>query len=192
MQTSIHSPTPFIWHFSDKLLPDWRCKIMSVLIVLQRSTCDLLPRTETSEAQKNNLRAKFLLFGGAIASTLRQMGYLADVFDPKTGQPVFSSSGQLGLDDVAVVSACLGYASTQVEGCSVLMHPDWGSAVYPSVLVSSAPPAIVERVVTSVMETTPADCWRGDSWGGSEESDSVRRSLSEYHHSFIGCGNFTQ
>ncbi len=75
------------------------------------------------------------------------MGHLAEVFDPRTGSPLFSQPGSLRLDDVAVVRSCLGYATCDRYGCSVILHPVWGSAVYPSTLLSSAEPHLVRGVL---------------------------------------------
>ncbi len=186
MHWSIHSPSPFLCKHSASLLPDWFCPIVSVLVVLQRADCDLVersPHTDEQEIdeQKDQLRQQFLAFGRAIAVQLRQAGYQADVFDPKTGYPIFSSPGQLWLDDVAVVRNCLGYPSVKVRGCCVIVHPDWGSAVYPSVVVSSAPLEVMAGVARELD-------WAEGVIGNGESV--LER--SEYHHSFIGCGSLTQ
>lgn len=175
MQYSIHSPTPFILKHRQQLLPDWSCDVGAVLIALQRPTCELANRSHATETQKDQLREGFLAWGMAIANQLGQLGHCADLFDPKTGYPLLSTPGQLWLDDVAVVQACLGYAAMRVEGCSVTLHPLWGSAVYPSVIVSSAPPTVVNGVANSVTAR-----------GGWEESSSWCRTRSEYHHSLTG------
>jgi hypothetical protein len=132
-----------------------------------------------TEAQKHILRDRFLQIGGAIAAQLQEQGYQADLFDPKTGLPILSQSGRC-MDDVAVVRECLGYGTMEINGCSILLHPEWGSAVYPAVLVSSAAPTVVERVASGVMG------------GGLIDNGTSRLRRSEYHHSFIGCGSFTQ
>jgi len=157
------------------LLPDWPCGVGTVLIMLQQAACDLAQRSPFTELQKNYLRENFIQTGIAIANQLRQIGYCADPFDPKTGQPLLSKPGPLGLDDIAVIRACLGYPTVQIEGCSIILHPDWGSAVYPSVILSSAPPELVRDVANSVTGK-----------GGLMVSDDWCRTRSEYHHSFIG------
>jgi hypothetical protein len=152
-----------------------------VLIVLQRADCGLIERSQITELQKDQLRDRFLQVGGAIVDQLQEQGYQADCFDPKTGLPVLSEAGQVSIDDVAVVKACLGYATLEIEGCSILLHPHWGNAVYPAVLVSSAVPAVVERVTNRVIGA-----------GGLLDKGFSRLSRSEYHHSFIACGNLIQ
>jgi Methylmalonic aciduria and homocystinuria type D protein len=147
MQCSVHTPSPFIRKHRDRLLPEWTERVCSVLVVLQSASCDLIVRNRLTELQKQSLRHQFLRWGGAIANQLHQQGYLADMFDPKTGLPTFSKPGSLGLDDVAVVQACLGYDVLQAQGCHLILHPEWGNAVYPSVIVSSAAPKVVNQVI---------------------------------------------
>lgn len=181
MQCSVHRPSPFIQNHSSKLLPTWTRPVASVVVILQPTECDLVERSPTTEAQKQQLRQRFLQVGQAIAQHLQNQGHLADLFDPKTGYPVLSPPGSLSLDDVAVVKACLGYPINALQDCCLILHPDWGSAVYPSVLMSSAAPEWVERVTRE---------W--DWWGGSVESQRSDLRRSEYHHSLIGCDKFTQ
>jgi len=150
VQYSVHWPNKFIHTHLDQLLPSWSMPVASILIVLQKSQCGLLDRTPETEAQKHQLREQFLKFGRSVVSQLYAMGHWAEMFDPQTGWPVLSDPGQLKLDDVAVVQACLGYPLLNSGGCLGIQHPDWGSAVYPSILVSSARPEIVESVASSL------------------------------------------
>jgi len=124
---------------------------LSVLIVLQQCQCVLFERTVDTEISKNQLRQQFIEFGCNITLKLREMGHLADVFDPQTGLPMISPPGQLKLDDVAVARSTLGYGVTDSDPCSMIVHPTWGGAVYPSTLVSSAQPHIVENVVRNIV-----------------------------------------
>ncbi len=146
MQYSAHAPSQFLCTHMDRLLPTWSRPIASVLIVLQPCSCDLLERTPVAEEQKQQLRQSFLQFGYEVAAKLNYLGHLVEVFDPRTGLPLLSSAGQLRLDDVAIVRSCLGYPTVDSFGCSVILHPDWGSSVYPSTLLSSAAPDLVDLV----------------------------------------------
>lgn len=121
-----------------------------MLIVLQPCDCDLLERSPTAEAQKRKLRRQFLQVGYAIATQIKQLGYTVAMFDPRTGLPLLSRPGVLRLDDVAIVQAALGYQSVYSYGCSIVVHPHWGRAVYPSTLVSSVSPALLEQILVCI------------------------------------------
>lgn len=145
-QYSVHPPSRYLCRHQNQLLPDWLGPVRSLLIMLQPCDCDLLERSPTTEAQKRKLRRQFLQFGSAIAAQINRLGYTAAIFDPRTGLPL-SRPGALRLDDVAIVQAALGYPTVRRHGCSVVIHPTWGSAVYPSTLVSSMEPALLEQVL---------------------------------------------
>jgi len=137
----------------DRLLPDWFRPVSSVLVFLQPCACNLSQRTAESEYYKHVLRQQFLQVGSRIAQELQWHGHLAELFDPKTGFPIHSRSGSLRLDDVAVVRDCLDYTTIDRQGCCVILHPTWGSSIYPSILLSSAEPQVVEPICHQLMAT---------------------------------------
>jgi hypothetical protein len=121
-----------------------------MLIVLQPCNCDLLERSPTAEAQKRELRRQFFQIGYAIAAQIKRLGHMVAIFDPRTGLPLLSRPGALRLDDVAIVQAALGYQSIHSHGCAIAIHPCWGGAVYPSTLVSSIEPALLEQILMHI------------------------------------------
>lgn len=151
MQYSVHSPNEFIRTHLGQLLPSWSLPVLSVLIVLQQCQFPLCERTVEVEKYKNQLRQQFIAFGYSVVFKLREMGHLADMFDPRTGWPIISPPGQLHLDDVAVARSALGYTINDSSPCLMIVHPTWGKAVYPSTLVSSAHPQVVEDVVKGIV-----------------------------------------
>lgn len=151
LQYSVHPPTEFIRTHLDQLLPSWSLPVLSVLIVLQLCQFTFLERTVDTEIYKNQFHQQFIEFGSQIVFQLRAMGYLADMFDPRTGWPITSPPGQLRLSDVKVVRAALGYSIDRNGPCAMIVHPTWGRAVYPSTLVSSAQLHVVEGIVANIV-----------------------------------------
>jgi len=150
IQYSVHAPNDFIHTHLDQLLPGWTVPVVSVLVILQACQFALLHKTPETEALKAKLRQRFLHLGLPIARQLQQQGYRADLFDPQTGWPLLSPPGFLRLDDVAVVRSSLGYPLVTSGGCALIQHPEWGDAVYPSILVSSAAPEVVAVVAERI------------------------------------------
>lgn len=146
IQYSVHQPTEFIRLHHSRLLPGWNSPIASLLIVLQQGQFALFDDSGQTELQKQQLRSQFLVLSFPIVQQLHRLGYEADAFDPRTGFPLHSAPGSLCLDDVAVVRATLGYEAEIRGGCLIMLHPHWQTAVYPSILVSSAPPQTLEEV----------------------------------------------
>jgi hypothetical protein len=147
MQCSVHPPPPFIQAHLDRLLPAWNRPVQSVLVVLQHCNSALWERTLETEVEKDLLRQQFIQLGQQIASQLQQLPHLVEVIDPQTGLPTLSQAGSLKLDVVRVVDACLGYTIAPSGTCKVIVHPTWGSAVYPAVILSSAQPSILQGIV---------------------------------------------
>lgn len=150
MQYSVHPPSEFIATHSEKLLPEWSDPIRSIVVVLQLSDRELTEHCRETDLQKQILRSQFLEFGLKLAESLKD--HLVELFDPKTGFPMLSEAGSLPLDDVAVVRSTLGYAIVPVGNCLTIVHPSWGSAVYPSILMSSADKTLVEAAVAGLLE----------------------------------------
>jgi hypothetical protein len=148
---SVHLPNAFICDHWHQLLPDWVVPVLSILIVLQHCPVSLRTKTPETEVHKRRLREQFLQLGQQIVGRLQEMGYHADLFDPRTGQPVFSPPGSLALDDVAVVQDALGYPAIQAGGCWLINHPLWGAAVFPSVIVSSAEPEVTAKIAKGLI-----------------------------------------
>lgn len=150
LQYSVHPAPKFIRDCFDRLLPSWSLPVLSVVVVLQLCQFAFLERTTETENYKHQFRQQFLEFGSQIVSQLGTMGYLADMFDPRTGLPVSSPPGQVRLSDVKVVGATLGYTIDRSGKCAAIVHPTWGKAVYPSTLVSSARPDVVAEIVANI------------------------------------------
>ena len=150
VEISIHTPSPYICANCEQILPDWKQQqFLWVVVVLQQSKYSLEEMTTETEIEKEKLREKFMRFGCDLAFNLRDRGYLTDLIDPRTGYPLLSHSGLVPHDDTAVAQALLKYPTIENK-CHVLVHPQWGTAVYPSVMLSEAPPDIIESVTKAI------------------------------------------
>jgi hypothetical protein len=150
VQISLHTPSQYICANCQRILPDWQQQdFLWVVVVLQQSRYPLIEITAVSEKEKERLREKFIRFGCDITFNLRDRGYLTDLIDPRTGYPLLSHPGPVPHDDTAVAKALLNYPVVKNQ-CCVLVHPLWGTAVYPSILISAAPPSVIESVTKNI------------------------------------------
>ncbi|MFN6558882.1 MAG: methylmalonic aciduria and homocystinuria type D protein [Nostoc sp. ChiSLP01] len=150
VQISIHPPSQYICANCERILPDWKQQpFLRVAIVLQQSRYQLVEKTAEIEAEKECLREKFMRFGCDLAFNLRDRGYLTDLIDPRTGYPLLSHPGAIPHDDTAAVRALLNYPVIKNQ-CRVLIHPEWGAAVYPSIIISEAPAIVIELVTKAI------------------------------------------
>jgi hypothetical protein len=146
LEVYICRPTPFVQDNLEKMLPDWTLPTAWVVIILQKAQFGLCTRSPIVEREKQRLRERFMRFGVEIAFDLKEQGNLADLIDPRSGQPLLSHPGVLNHDDVKVVSTLLGF-HTAAGNCTRIFHPQWGDAVYPSVMLSSADPKQIKAVI---------------------------------------------
>lgn len=152
VQLSIHhQPSPFIAQNLERVWSDWVLPVRTcrVILVLQQARYSLADTAPHVEREKDRLREKFMNFGLDVVRNLRDRGFLTDMIDPRTGYPQFSRPGEIAHDDTAVVKALLGFPVMH-KICSILEHPNWGSAVYPGVLMSSASPQIIKPILKRV------------------------------------------
>ncbi len=146
---SVHRPSPFVAQNLERVLPGWDLPVLWVVIVLQQAQYELIETTPDIEREKERLREKFMRFGFEVVFSLRDRGYLSNLIDPRTGYPLLSRPGEIPHDDTAVVHALLGFPIIRNQ-CRVLEHPTWGTAVYPSTLLTSASPKVIKPVLKRV------------------------------------------
>ena len=89
-------------------------------------------------------------FACSLVFQLRDAHYLSDIFDPRNGYPLLSRPGKITLSDTTVVKDLLGFSVIKGE-CSLLTHPEWGTAIYPSTIVTSASLEILKPLLPNVV-----------------------------------------
>ncbi len=149
LQMFVRQPTPFIAQNLERVLPDWNLPIAWVVLVLQEARFPLEDTSSHVEREKDRLREKFMRFGFQVAFDLRDRGWLTDLIDPRTGYPLLSRPGEIRHDDAAVVRTMLDFP-VKTNRCRVLIHPDWGTAIYPATLITSATPDAIGPLLESV------------------------------------------
>lgn len=152
-QYSVHEPSPFMVSHGTELLPDWTIPIASVLVVLQYCPVSLRKVTPQTQQYKDKLRLSFLELAQTLVRQSQLQGYCAEPFDPKTGYPCHSRPGSLSLDDVAVIASVLDYPCMVSGECRLIQHPIWGDGVFPAVIVSTAPPEVLEALSQQIFSS---------------------------------------
>ena len=133
-----------------RILPDCNLPATSFrdIVVLQQARFSLLEAAPHIEQEKHRLRETFIRFGLEVTSRLRKQQFFADVIDPRSGYPLLSRSGETIHNDTAAVKALLGFPVI-TNRCSVLVHPGWGTAVYPGILLTSAASQVITPALRS-------------------------------------------
>lgn len=138
MQCYLARPTPFIVDHWPDILPDWPGPPQAIAICLLQSQVPLdqdgLPQRE----EKDRLLQRFLTWGDRLRQRELLPSHQLAIISPRDGKPLCSPTGPTHIDLVATVHHCLGLPFVRTsDGCKVLRHPAWRSAVYPGLAITS-------------------------------------------------------
>ena len=106
----------------------------------QHSAMDLVRWGDEVEKEKDLCLERFAAFGAAVCAELRAAGHWADYIDPCSGLPMLTQGQNSKVyDEVTGMQLLLRFATQNAGCCKVLLHPQWGAAVYPATLFTTAP-----------------------------------------------------
>lgn len=114
---------------------------LSLLIVptCQNSAMDLVRTGEEVEEEKDRLLETFADWAKTICEKLIREGHFADYIDPCSGLPMIHRNTNTVYSEVDALTTLLGYPFANAGCCKVILHPKWGSAVYPATMFTNAP-----------------------------------------------------
>jgi len=88
-----------------------------------------------------------MAFARHICDSLISQGHWADYIDPCSGLPMIYRETNSVYGEVQALSTLLGYKTQNAGCCKILLHPKWGSAVYPASLFVRAPLDEVKKAI---------------------------------------------
>lgn len=152
MEVALHRPNPVVVRDLDFYLePAITLKqgpksTKQVLIVTtcQHSKTELLSWDEDTCNEKDRLLEAFVDYAKQVCDAMRARGYWADYTDPASGLLVMSP-GQRVWPEIQSLERLLGYRMGQAAGCHILMHPKWGSRMYPATMFTDAPEDVIKQ-----------------------------------------------
>ncbi|CAM9442333.1 unnamed protein product [Pylaiella littoralis] len=122
----------------------------------QKAEMDLVAVGDAVEAEKDRLLNSFATFAARLCKQLRDAGFWADYIDPCSGLPMLTGGNKV-YSEVEGMQLLLQYQVMNAGSCKVLLHPQWGSAVYPASLFCTAPPDLVLRLLEeALVPVTPS------------------------------------
>lgn len=110
---------------------------MLLIPTLQRSAVALEAFGEEQAAEKDRLQGVFFSWANALRDLLAPAGHWIDATDPATGAALFGPPAAL-YSDVPAIARLLRYPTLDAGGCTILLHPEWKSAVYPATVFTTA------------------------------------------------------
>jgi hypothetical protein len=82
---------------------------------------------------------RFISFARRVTDRLIAVGHWADYIDPCSGLSMVNKDSQQIYGEVDALVTLLNYQTTNTGCCKVVLHPAWGSAVYPASIFTKAP-----------------------------------------------------
>lgn len=123
---------------------------MLIIPTCQRADLDLVRIGSEIENEKDRLLERFVDFAAKVCSSLIDAGHWADYIDPSSGLPMIHKETGSVYGEVQALAALLGYQTQNAGCCTIVLHPHWGSSVYPASIFTKAPVGIVQEVIAQV------------------------------------------
>ena len=99
------------------------------------------------EAEKDRLLEAFVDWSKKLCGGLQELGHWADYVDPCSGLLMIHKESQAVYDEVSALSVLRGYECSNAGCCKVVLHPKWGSFIYPATVLTTAPAeAVLEQL----------------------------------------------
>lgn len=106
---------------------------------MQQTVVDLVSFGGDQDVEKDRCLEAFFAFAKPTCDELRSKGYFADYIDPCSGLPMITPDTQKVFDEVQSAQVLLGFPIMNTGCCKILLHPKWGSSVYPATFFTTAP-----------------------------------------------------
>lgn len=121
---------------------------MLIIPTCQQSDIDLVNWGEKADNEKDRLLEQFMEFAKIVCNHLTSLQYWADYIDPCSGLPmIHRENGSRVYGEVEGLVALLGYKTQNAGCCKIILHPKWGSSVYPASIFAKAPVEEVQRAI---------------------------------------------
>ena len=129
------------------ILPSVAGPFVAVLTA-QKSSHSLVDWGDAVAKEKDALLERFVAWSSKLCQVLIEQGYWADYIDPCSGLPA-NTDGNKIYGEVDGFQALLGYHTQNANCCKILLHPQWGSAVYPATMFTNAPSELVSETIVA-------------------------------------------
>jgi len=117
----------------------------------QHTKMDLVRVGEEVEDEKDLRLERFAELGERVRKSLAQQGYWCDYIDPCSGLPMHGENNSNVYSECDGFQLLLGYRTQKSGPCTMLLHPKWGSAVYPASMFALTPYSVLCSALESEM-----------------------------------------
>jgi len=148
IEISIHQCSKSYIKECEYVYPNINLNNLIAIPTMQKTINDLVSIGPTIEQEKDISLENFFLFSKDICNIIISKGYWADYIDPCSGLAMITTNANKPFNEVASAEMLLGYSVVNTGCCKVLLHPSWGSHVYPATMHTTAPPDLIMSLLT--------------------------------------------
>ncbi|OQR94772.1 hypothetical protein ACHHYP_00918 [Achlya hypogyna] len=150
LEVSVHECPRALLRELVHVFPNNLKKDSSVLgvVTCQRACVDLAQFGEEADKEKDRLLENFAKWAQEVATAIIDAGHWADFIDPCSGLPMLAMNSSKVYSEVDGVEVLLHYSCLSAGMCKILLHPEWGAAVYPASLFTTAPFEVVDGILS--------------------------------------------
>ena len=147
IEVSLHSLSDAVKRELRVMFPTIDVSSLVAMPTCQKARNDLVNIGQEIETEKDRLLECFMSFASKVADELEKLGYFCDYIDPCSGLSVRCRETNKFFDEVSSFQSLLKYETMNAGCCKVLLHPVWGSAVYPATIITNAPKTVMEELL---------------------------------------------
>eukprot|EP00798_Chlamydomonas_sp_ICE-L_P002363 gene2363-8671_t len=132
------------------VLPTADLEKLLVVPTCQKAVMDLVQMGEPVEVEKDKLLEQFMDWSKKVCDKLEALGHWCDYIDPCSGLAMIHRDSQIVYSEVEALSVMRGFKTANAGCCKVLLHPAWGSYVYPATMFTCAPLEALNSAIAEV------------------------------------------
>lgn len=141
----------YIFINQSKLLPSWQQLPQTLIFMLFKSRIKLNGSNLIKEQlEKDYLLAIFLNLSLKISQKMQEKNSDIAIICPKTGYPLDAQKGEEFFNIPSLITRHLAHFKTKKNHCG-LIHPQWGRKIYPSLILSSTSPELIQPIIDDVL-----------------------------------------
>eukprot|EP01040_Poterioochromonas_malhamensis_P016258 gene16258-18416_t len=150
IQLSVHSiASVSVLNELNMIFPNASFKKLNTVIIstMQPANVELAKYDVEVDQEKDRLLENFVSLGSALCDIFQSRGVFADFFDPCSGLPARTTDSNQIFSEVQAAQSLHNYQIMNAGCCKILLHPEWGSAVYPASIVVQSTADVVIPIV---------------------------------------------
>ncbi|KAF9436317.1 hypothetical protein BGZ76_004278 [Entomortierella beljakovae] len=150
IEYSIHTSPRRLTRDLATVFPNINLEHLLVVPTFQKCKHEMVAWDAEIAKEKDDRLEDFIRWSTALHQGLEKLGYWSDMTDPASGFPSFGERGRDVYPDVEGCQLLLKYDFQNAGCCKILLHPNWGSKIYPATFFTTAPVDVLQNVIRQV------------------------------------------